>query len=98
MNSKVDEFTDEDVAYVRSLDLKDGSWKTVDEMPLLKALQEKKGIRKPPAPLQRTVYMKIEEDILAWLKNGGRRYQARLNAILREEMEKDLYAKEGCDD
>ena len=42
--------------------------------------------------------MKIDEDILAWLKNGGRRYQARLNAILREEMEKDLYAKEGCDD
>ena len=90
MNSKVDEFTDEDVAYVRSLDLKDGSWKTVEEMPLLKALQEKKGIRKPGVP-RKSVHLKIDTDILAWLKEeGGRYYQVRMNAILREEMEKDL--------
>ena len=97
MNSKVDEFTDEDVAYVRSLDLKDGSWKTVEEMPLLKALQEKKGIRKPGVP-RKSARLKIDTDILAWLKDGGRYYQARMNAILREEMEKDLRAKGRCDD
>lgn len=90
MNSKVEEFTDEDVAYVRSLDLKDGSWKTVDEMPFIKAYQEKKGIRKPSAPRQRSVRMKIDEDILAWLKDGGRYYQARLNAILRKVMQESL--------
>ena len=89
MNSKVEEFTDEDVAYVRSLDLKDGSWKTVEEMPLLKALQEKKGIRKPSVP-RKHIYTRLDADILAWLKDGGRYYQARMNAILREEMEKDL--------
>ena len=46
-NKNIEEFTDEDVAYVRSLDLTDGTWKTVDEMPFIKAYQEKKGIRKP---------------------------------------------------
>ena len=95
-NKDIDAVTDEDIAYWKSMDFSNA--KTAEEIPWIKAYQEKKGIRKPPAPLQRTVYMKIEEDILAWLKNGGRRYQARLNAILREEMEKDLYAKEGCDD
>ena len=97
MNSKVEEFTDEDVAYVRSLDLKDGSWKTVEEMPLLKALQEKKGIRKPSVP-RKHIYTRLDADILAWLKDGGRYYQARMNAILREEMEKDLRARGRCDD
>lgn len=97
MNSKdIDTVTEEDIARWKAMDFSNA--KTAEEIPAIKALQEKKGIRKPPAPLQRTVYMKIEEDILAWLKNGGRRYQARLNAILREEMKKDLYAKEGCDD
>ena len=97
MNSKVEEFTAEDVAYVRSLDLKDGSWKTVEEMPLLKALQEKKGIRKPSVP-RKHIYTRLDADILAWLKDGGRYYQARMNAILREEMEKDLRARGRRDD
>lgn len=87
-NKDIDTVTEEDIAYWKAMDFSKA--KRAHEIPAIKALQEKKGIRKPPAPLQRTVYMKIEEDILAWLKNGGRRYQARLNAILREEMEKDL--------
>ena len=89
MNSKVDEFTAEDVAYVRSLDLKDGRWKTVDEMPLLKALQSNPKARAMYAP-RKSVQTKIDADILAWLKNGGRCYQERLNAILRKEMNRSL--------
>ena len=63
--------------------------KRAHEIPWIKAYQEKKGIRKPGVP-RKSVRMKIDEDILAWLKDGGRYYQARMNAILREEMEKDL--------
>ena len=69
MTSKdIEDFTDEDVAYVRSLDLKDGTWKTVDEMPFIKAYQEKMGIRKIYTPRKKSITTKIDEDILAWLK------------------------------
>lgn len=92
MNSKkdIEDFTDEDVAYVRSLDLKDGSWKTVDEMPFIKAYQEKKGIRKIYAPRKKTITLRIDEDILAVLKKGGRGYQTRLNGMLREWLKESL--------
>ncbi|MBR4737414.1 MAG: BrnA antitoxin family protein [Rhodocyclaceae bacterium] len=89
MNSKVDEFTAEDVAYVRSLDLKDKRWKTVDEMPLLKALQSNPKARAMYAP-RKHIHTMLDADILAWLKAGGRCYQARLNAILRKAMQDGL--------
>ena len=44
-NKNIEEFTDEDWAYARSIDFSNGL--TVDEMPFIKAYQEKKGIRKP---------------------------------------------------
>lgn len=34
--------------------------------------------------------MKIDEDVLTWLKEGGRGYQARVNAILRKAMQESL--------
>lgn len=37
----IDEFTDEDLAYARSIDFSNGL--TVDEMPFIKAYQEKKA-------------------------------------------------------
>ena len=87
MTSKdIEEFTDEDVAYVRSLDLKDPAWKTVDEMPLLKALQNNPKARAMYAPQKKSITAKIDTDILAWLKKDGRGYQTRMNAILRQAM------------
>lgn len=85
-NKDIDEFTDEDVAYVRSLDLNDGRWKTVDEMPLLKALQNNPKARAMYAPRKKSVTTMIDEDVIAWLKRSGRGYQTRLNAILRQAM------------
>lgn len=40
-------------------------------------------------PVKRQVTTRIDADVLAWLKEGGKGYQSRINAILREAMLRD---------
>ena len=42
--------------------------------------------RKMFKPVKVAVTCKLDADIVAWLKQGGRGYQTRLNAILRQAM------------
>jgi len=37
-------------------------------------------------PIKETVTVRLDSDVLCWLKQGGKGYQSRLNAILRKEM------------
>jgi uncharacterized protein (DUF4415 family) len=37
-------------------------------------------------PIKETVTVRLDSDVLYWLKQGGKGYQSRLNAILRKEM------------
>ncbi|QYU67394.1 BrnA antitoxin family protein [Leptolyngbya sp. 15MV] len=37
-------------------------------------------------PAQQQLTVRLDADVLAWLKSGGRGYQSRLNRILREAM------------
>lgn len=37
-------------------------------------------------PIKEPVTVRIDADILAWLKSGGPGYQTRINALLREAM------------
>ncbi len=37
-------------------------------------------------PLKETVTVRLDSDVLHWLKLAGKGYQSRLNAILRKEM------------
>lgn len=37
-------------------------------------------------PVKSQITAMIDQDVLTWLKSGGRGYQTRLNAILRKEM------------
>jgi len=37
-------------------------------------------------PIKETVTVRLDSDVLHWLKQGGKGYQSRLNAILRKEM------------
>jgi uncharacterized protein (DUF4415 family) len=37
-------------------------------------------------PVKETVTVRLDSDVLYWLKQGGKGYQSRLNAILRKEM------------
>ena len=40
-------------------------------------------------PLKRSTTVRVDADVLAWLKAKGHGYQTRLNAILREAMLRD---------
>ena len=37
-------------------------------------------------PIKRQLTVRIDADVLAWLKSHGKGYQSRLNAILRNAM------------
>jgi uncharacterized protein (DUF4415 family) len=45
-----------------------------------------------PEP-KKGVYIRLDPDILAWLKANGKGYQTRLNAMLRALMERDHKAR-----
>ncbi len=37
-------------------------------------------------PTKTSTTVRIDSDVLAWLRSGGKGYQSRINAILRREM------------
>ena len=37
-------------------------------------------------PVKKQITARVDADVLAWLKAGGKGYQSRMNAILRREM------------
>jgi uncharacterized protein (DUF4415 family) len=37
-------------------------------------------------PLKKDIHIKLDADILVWLKSGGKGYQTRINRILRKAM------------
>jgi uncharacterized protein (DUF4415 family) len=39
-------------------------------------------------PVKETVTIRLDADVLHWLKRGGKGYQSRMNSILRKEMNK----------
>jgi uncharacterized protein (DUF4415 family) len=41
-------------------------------------------------PLKEAVSLRLDADVLAWLKKDGQGYQTRVNKMLREQMLKDL--------
>lgn len=40
-------------------------------------------------PIKQAVSLRLDADVLAWLKKGGGKYQTRVNQMLRERMLKD---------
>ena len=38
-------------------------------------------------PIKKPVTIRVDADVLAWLKRQGRGYQTRINKLLREDME-----------
>jgi uncharacterized protein (DUF4415 family) len=37
-------------------------------------------------PIKKTVNVRLDADVIEWLKSGGEGYQTRMNSILRREM------------
>lgn len=51
----------------------------------------KNAVRNPfYKPTKKTATVRLDADILAWLKSQGKGYQTRMNAILREAMLRSL--------
>lgn len=44
-------------------------------------------------PRKEPVTLRLDADVLAWFKRKGRGYQTRINAVLREEMERSRKQK-----
>ena len=71
---KLEALRDEDIDYSDIPELGDDFWERAKmHMP-----QPKKGI-----------YVRLDADILEWLKSKGKGYQTRMNAMLRAMMESD---------
>jgi uncharacterized protein (DUF4415 family) len=41
-------------------------------------------------PVKKAVSLRLDADVIAWLKKDGKGYQTRANQVLREKMLKDL--------
>jgi len=54
----------------------------------------KNAVRNPfYRPTKSTTTVRLDTDVLLWLKSQGKGYQTRINAILREAMLKALHKK-----
>jgi uncharacterized protein (DUF4415 family) len=40
-------------------------------------------------PIKKDIHIRLDADIIEWLKHSGKGYQTRLNAILRQAMAKE---------
>ena len=65
--------------------MKDSEIDYSDIPPLYKTFLKKATMAWPPVKRQLTI--RIDADVLAWLKRHGRGYQTRINRILRVVME-----------
>jgi len=48
-------------------------------------------------PIKKPVTMRLDADVIAWLKEDGRGYQTKANALLRKEMLRSYEQKKGSD-
>ena len=71
---EIEAIRDAEIDYSDIPEADEGFWKRAElQMP-----QPKKGI-----------YVRLDADVIDWLKSGGRGYQTRMNAMLRALMESD---------
>ena len=71
---EIEAIKDEDIDYSDIPEADESFWRRAElQMP-----QQKKG-----------VYVRLDTDVLDWLKSKGKGYQTRMNAMLRALMESD---------
>ena len=64
------------------------------DIPELTAEQLRKAVRGLMyRPVKKPVTMRLDSDVIAWLKSAGRGYQTKANALLRREMLRTLDQK-----
>jgi uncharacterized protein (DUF4415 family) len=67
--------------------MRDREIDTTDSPPVLD--WSKAVVGKFYRPIKRPLTIRLDADVLAWLKGQGRGYQTRINALLRSSMERD---------
>ncbi|MHB8500769.1 MAG: BrnA antitoxin family protein [Candidatus Acidiferrales bacterium] len=54
----------------------------------------KNAVRNPfYRPIKKQLTLRLDADVIAWLRKNGRGYQTRANALLREAMIRDMQKK-----
>src|SRR5208283_633865 len=66
--------------------MKDGEIDTTDIPPVLD--WSKAVVGKFYRPIKKPLTIRLDADVLAWLKGQGKGYQTRINALLRSSMER----------
>lgn len=66
----------------------------LSDIPEITEEQFRRGIRGLfYRPLKKPVTIRLDADVIEWLKQGGRGYQTKANALLRREMIRSLGRK-----
>jgi uncharacterized protein (DUF4415 family) len=74
---------------LRALDrIKDRDVDTSDIQPVLD--WSKAAVGKFYRPIKKPLTIRLDADVLAWLKAQGRGYQTRINSLLRSAMESSI--------
>ncbi|MDR3482931.1 MAG: BrnA antitoxin family protein [Burkholderiaceae bacterium] len=86
--------TDEQKAELKALAEKPDSEIDYSDIPPLDAAFWKNAVRNPfYKPTKTHASVRIDSDVLAWLKLQGKGYQTRMNDILRDAMIRALHNK-----
>ena len=85
-NSKLPVMSNERIAELRNFKTKNFSDCPAQTPEQLREFQPKYPDMRLYKPVKQTVQMRIDADILEWLKHDGPGYQTRANAILRQAM------------
>jgi uncharacterized protein (DUF4415 family) len=86
MKNEYPVMTDERIAELQNFETKDFSDCQEQTSEQLKESKPKYPDGRLYRPIKKTVQIRLDADVLAWLKQAGPGYQTRANAILRQAM------------
>ncbi|MDR0722275.1 MAG: BrnA antitoxin family protein [Treponema sp.] len=78
--------TDDRIAELQNFETKDFRDCPIQTPERLKAFKPKYADERLYKPVKKTVQMRLDEDVLEWLKQAGPGYQTKANIILRQAM------------
>ncbi|MCL2412228.1 MAG: BrnA antitoxin family protein [Treponema sp.] len=84
--SKLADMSDERIAELQNFKTKNYNDCPIQTQEQLKEFKPKYPDARLYKPIKRTVQIRLDADVLEWLKQAGAGYQTRANAILRQAM------------
>ena len=85
-NNKLPVMTDERIEELQKFKTKDFSDCPIQTPEQLQEFKPKYPDTRFYKPIKQNVQIRLDADVVAWLKSGGPGYQTRANAILRQAM------------